>query len=128
MHSRNLITFGKLKDKALGVVVVILSFLELQVDEALVAAGECTLVQLLGLLLRGGGVSAGRGLVAEEGVATETCCDGETTYNVRRRGRAALGGFSRIRADALRSISRKLIIASRMFVPDEQSPHISKQI
>lgn len=66
--------------------VVILSFLELQVDEALIAASECTLVQLLGLLLRGRGVSAGRGLVAEEGVAAETCGDGEATYNIRRRG------------------------------------------
>jgi hypothetical protein len=68
VHARDLVRLRQIKDKAFSVVVIVDSFSELQVNEALVAARESTLVQLLrfGFWWR---ISAGVLAGAEEVVA-----------------------------------------------------------
>ena len=63
--------------------VVVLCLFELQIDEALIATSEGALVELLGLLL---GRGIGVGILAEEGIATDTCSDGQAADDVGCRG------------------------------------------
>jgi hypothetical protein len=68
VHARDLVRLRQIKDKAFSVVVIVDSFSELQVNEALVAARESTLVKLLRLSFWWR-ISARILVIAEESVA-----------------------------------------------------------